>query len=169
MKSASPWRGLLAGLAAAATMLALAGCETLTHRDAPRVNVVGVDPLKGESLELRFVVRLRVQNPNDIGIDFDGVAVDLDLNGMRLASGVSSERGSVPRFGETLIAVPVSVPAFAAVRQLMGLSGVAARGELPYTVSGKLAGSLFASVRFSHSGTLKLAQQTGSALPEPGR
>ncbi len=157
MRPASTPRVLLAWLLATA-MLALAGCETFTRPDALRVNVVGVEPLAGEGLELRFIVKLRVQNPNDTPVDFDGVAVDLDLNGKNLASGVSDQKGTVPRFGETLLSVPVSVSAFAVVRQAIGLTDVQARGELPYAVSGKLAGGMFGSVRFSHSGTLRLPQ-----------
>ena len=99
-----------------------------------------------------------MQNPNDASVDFDGVALDLELNGKNLASGVSDQKGTVPRYGETVISVPVSVSAFAAVRQAMGLSDVAARGELPYVVRGKLAGGTFGSVGFSDSGTLKLPQ-----------
>jgi LEA14-like dessication related protein len=141
---------------AAALLLALAGCETLIHPDALRVNVVGVEPQKSEGLELRFVVKLRVQNPNDLSLDFDGVAVDLEVNGKNLASGVSDQKGSVPRYGEALIGIPVTVSAFAAVRQVLALTDGAERTELPYTVRGKLAGGTFGSIRFTHSGTLKL-------------
>jgi LEA14-like dessication related protein len=149
-------RLILAWLAMAAMVLTLAGCETMTGRDALRVSVVGVEPLKSEGLELRFVVKLRVQNPSEAPVDFDGVSLDLEVNGKNLASGVSSERGSVPRLGETLLSVPVSVSAFALVRQAMGLTDASARGDLPYVVSGKLAGGAFGNVRFSNSGTLKL-------------
>lgn len=149
------------------SLLALAGCASIG--DPLRVAVVGVEPLQGAGLELRFAVKLRVQNPNDMGIDFDGVAVDLEVNGKNLASGVSDQKGTVPRFGEALIAVPVTVSAFAAVRQLLDITEVQARGELPYTVRGKLAGGTFGSVRFSHSGTLKLPQGAGApAAPSGG-
>lgn len=136
--------------------LALQGCATLAQHDALKIHVAGVEPLQGEGLELRFLVKLRVQNPNDKAIEFDGVALDLDLNGKSLASGVSDQKGIVPRFGETLLEVPLTVSAFAAVRQAMALSGAADRGEMPYVVSGKLAGGLFGTVRFSSSGTLTL-------------
>jgi LEA14-like dessication related protein len=136
--------------------LALPGCATLGQRDALKVTVAGVEPLPGEGLELRFLVRLRLQNPNDTAIEFDGVALDLALNGKDLASGVSAQKGVVPRFGETLLDVPLTVSAFAAVRQALSLSGAADKGELPYVVTGKLAGGLFGSVRFSSSGVLTL-------------
>ena len=151
------WRGL-AALAVALALPWLAGCSTLTQPDKVRVNVVGVEPLPGEGMELRFAVKLRVQNPNDIAVDYDGVAVDLELDGKNLATGVSDAKGTVPRFGETVVVVPVSISAFAALRQALAFAGGSRRDEIPYTVNGKLAGNLFGTVRFSHAGTLKMPQ-----------
>ena len=154
------WIGTWLGISVCT--LLLAGCVTMS--DALRVNVVGVEPLQGEGLELRFAVKLRVQNPNETSISFDGVAVDLDLDGKNVATGVSDQQGSVPRFGETIITIPVTVSAFSVARLLVGLTDAQSRGEVPYAVSGKLAGGSFGSVRFSRSGTLKLPQSaTGAA------
>lgn len=155
-----------AGFGAALLLVLLAACATLG--DALRVNVVGVEPLQGEGLEVRFAVKLRVQNPNETAIEFDGVAVDLDLDGKNVASGVSDERGSVPRFGEALITVPVTVSAFNVARVLVGLTGAQPRGEIPYAVSGKLAGGSFGAVRFSRSGTLALPQPAAGASAPGG-
>ncbi len=94
-------RVALAWLAAIAMLVALAGCQTLTDPEALRVAVVGVDPLPGHGMELRFAVKLRVQNPNNLSVDFDSLAVDLELDGEHIASGVSDQRGTLPRFGET--------------------------------------------------------------------
>ena len=155
LSAATRW---LAALLAACLLLPwLAGCATI-GADALRVNVVGVEPLQGEGMELRFAVKLRVQNPNDASVDFDGVAVDLELNGRSLATGVSDARGSVPRFGETVIVVPVSISAFAALRQVLAFTDGTKRDEIPYVVSGKLAGAGFGSVRFSQSGTMRMPQ-----------
>ncbi len=153
----------LAALLAACLLPWLAGCATLGGTDALRVNVVGVEPLQGEGMELRFAVKLRVQNPNDLSVDFDGVAVDLELNGKNLATGVSDAKGTVPRFGETVIVVPVSISAFAALRQVLAFTDGTRRDEVPYVVNGKLAGNTFGSVRFSHSGTLKLPSASSPA------
>lgn len=155
-----------AGLGLALLLVLLAACATIG--DALRVNVVGVEPLQGEGLELRFAVRLRVQNPNEGAIEFDGVAVDLELDGKAVATGVSDQKGSVPRFGEAIITVPVTVSAFNVARVLVGLSGASSRGEIPYAVSGKLAGGSFGAVRFSRSGTLSLPQPSAKATPSGG-
>lgn len=132
----------------------LGACASLGDRDPLRIDLVGLEPLPGQGLEVRFAVKLRVQNPNDNAVEFDGVALDLEVNGRPLASGVSDQRGSVPRFGETLISVPVSISAFSAMRQAWGAAGYQPGQGLPYVLRGKLAGGLLGTHRFSDSGTL---------------
>ncbi|WP_345793613.1 LEA type 2 family protein [Thauera sp. JM12B12] len=153
-------RSLALLLAAFLASLLLAGCASLVQREPVRINVVGLEPLPGEGMEMRFKVKLRVQNPNETAIDFDGLALDLDLNGRPFASGVSDRTGSVPRFGETLIEIPVSVSAIAVVRQALGvIEGVdGSKAEVPYALRGRLAGGLLGGMRFSDSGTLKLPE-----------
>ena len=136
--------------------LILAGCASLMQREPVRINVVGLEPIPGEGMEMRFKVKLRVQNPNETAIDFDGLALDLDLNGKAFASGVSDRAGSVPSFGETLVEIPVSVSAIAVVRQALGVIEGDAKAEVPYALRGRLAGGLLGGMRFSDSGTLKL-------------
>src|SRR4051812_19638885 len=82
---------------------ALFGCASLTQRDPVQVYVAGIEPLQGEGIELRMKIVLRVQNPNDVPIDYSGVYLSLDVEGRTLASGVSEMAGSIPRFGESVI------------------------------------------------------------------
>lgn len=149
-------------LAALALPILAAGCAGLPGLEPLKVHVVGLDGLPGEGFELRFALKLRVQNPNAIALDYDGVALDLDVNGRNLASGVSSEHGTIPRFGETVITVPVSVSAVAAVRQMFGLidgrTRSSVRGELPYALRGRLGSGLLGSLPFAAEGMLRLPQ-----------
>jgi len=144
------------------TALALGACAALPRIDPVTVDVVGLEPLAGQGLESRFLVKLRVQNPNDTAIVFDGVYVELDLRGQRLASGVSDAQGSVPRFGEVVLSVPVTIPVTALFRQALGMAaGDASRAD--YRLRGKLAGPALGSVRFESRGELALPQ----ARPDP--
>jgi len=133
-----------------------AGCASLQGRDPIQVIVAGVEPLQGEGLELRMLVKLRIQNPNDLPLDFNGVSVELDVQGKRFATGVSDAAGSVPRFGETLVDVPVSISVFRIARQAIGVMTNEYRGKLVYEMTGKLAGPAFNSVRFQSKGELTL-------------
>lgn len=158
-------RPLAAGLlvAAVAAPLLLAGCASLPGMEPPRVSVVGVERLRGEGLELRLALKLRVQNVGSVPLTFDGLALDLDVNGRRLASGVLSEAGTVPRYGEQVLTVPVTVSATAAVRQMLGLLDGSAPRELPYVLRGRLSGGpvagmslLGAGISFTAEGSLQL-------------
>lgn len=135
---------------------ALTGCAAWPDSEPPRVNIVGIERMTGEGFEIRFGLKLRVQNPRNIPIEYDGLALDLDVNGRSLASGVTDAKGTVPRFGETVITVPVSVSAVMAVRQMLGLADGSVRGELPYALRGRLGGGLGGGTTFSAEGTLKL-------------
>ena len=140
-------------IAAAATVSA---CSALPTRDPPQVTVAGIQPLQGQGLEMRMLVKLRVQNPNDTQIDYHGVAVKLDVQNKTLASGVSDQAGTVPRFGEAVIEVPITISAMNIARQVMGAMGGKPIEKVDYVLNGKLNGSLFNTVRFKSAGTLDL-------------
>lgn len=143
-------------------VLSLSACALFPHRDPLNINVVGIEPLPSQELELRFAVKLRVQNPNESAIDYNGVALDLEVNGRTLASGVSDQAGSIPRFAETVLSVPVSISAFSVLRQTLGLSQTQTLDNLPYVLKGKLAGGPFGTMRFVERGTLDLPATTAT-------
>lgn len=144
------------GVATLLLALVLGGCAGMLARDPVRMSVVGIEPLAGEGLEMRFDLKLRLQNPNETPLDYDGMAVELELNGKPFASGVSDRKGSVPRFGETLFSVPVTVSAFTAIRQALAVVKGGTLDDVPYVLRGKLGGGAFGVMRFSEKGTLSL-------------
>lgn len=149
-------------LLATSLALLLGGCALLNPRDPVTVNVAGIDPLPGQDLEARMAVHLRLQNPNDTPIDYDGVALSLEVNGQPLASGVSDQRGQVGRYGEALLTVPVSISAFSVLRQAVGFAATAPAAQVPYVLRGKLSGGLLGTVRFKESGTLDSSAWNGA-------
>jgi len=140
---------------------AVSGCASLQGRDPLQVTVAGVEPLQGQGMELRLLVKLRVQNPNDAPVDYNGVAVEMDVQGKTFATGVTDAHGSVPRFGESLIEIPVTASAFGMARQALGRMTGGAPGKISYELKGKLNGSAFSTVRFQNHGEFELP--TGAA------
>lgn len=140
--------------------LGLNACALFQQRDPLNINVIGIDPLPGQDLELRMAVKIRVQNPNETPVDFNGIALELEVNDQPLAAGVSNQRGHIGRYDETVIVVPVSITAFAFLRQAYGLSRVESLQGLPYVLRGKLAGGPLGTVRFSDKGKLDLPAPT---------
>ena len=145
----------------------LAGCAGLPGSEPLRVTLAGVESLPGQGMEVRMAVKLRVQNPNDAPVNFDGVALTLDLRGSELASGVSDVRGTVPRFGETVLVVPVTVSAFAVARQVIGLAS-GDNSKLDFVARGRLSDGSFGGARFESKGSFDLpAGFPGTAAPRP--
>jgi LEA14-like dessication related protein len=161
-------RRLLMICLSALVLTGLSACASLGGREPVKVNVVAVEPLTGQGLELRFMVKLRVQNPNDAPVEFDGIAIDLDVRGTDFASGVSDQRGTVPRFGELVLSVPVTVSASSVIKQALSFALGGRDGnreKLSYQLRGKLAGSgaSFGGLRFTSSGEMDLPAGMGAA------
>ncbi|KIU52625.1 MULTISPECIES: LEA type 2 family protein [Pseudomonas] len=143
--------------------LSLSACALLQGRDPLTISVIGIEPLPGQDLEMRMAVKLRVQNPNETPIDYNGVALNLEVNGQPLATGVSDQHGSIGRYDEAVLSIPVSITAFSMLRQAVGLSRVSNLDGMPYVLRGKLAGGAFGTMRFTDSGRLALPKPTDTA------
>lgn len=142
-----------------------AGCSQLPLRDPLRISLVGIEPLPGQGLELRMAMKLRVQNPNDTAVDFDGVSLEVDLRGMSFASGVSDQVGSVPRYSEVVVSVPVSVSAMSVLRQGLSFAN-GDRSSITYAIRGKIGGSMLGSTSFKTNGQVELPTSLlGTATP----
>lgn len=158
---------LIVFMVLAVLQLALQGCASLQGRDPLQVTVAGIEPVEGEGqgLELRMLVKLRVQNPNDAPIDYNGVAVEMLVQGKTFATGVSDAAGSVPRFGESVIAVPVTASALRILGHAFSMFQGDASGPISYELKGKLNGPAFNSVHFQTKGELNLGA-TSPGQPE---
>lgn len=143
-------------LALAALPLLLAACAALAPDNAPKVDVVGIEPLAGDGPEVRMLVKLRIVNPSDTPVEFNGAYVEINVDEQSYASGVSAAAGSIPRFSETVLNVPVTVNTLAVVRQVYTLMTGARSAPLRYQLRGKLSGPLLHSHRFESHGQLEL-------------
>jgi LEA14-like dessication related protein len=145
-----------------------AGCAAIKQNEPLRISVAGMQPLEGKGMEARFAVQLRIQNHSDKPLDYDGIALDLDLRGTSFASGVSDQRGAIPRFGETVITVPVTVPASAILRQVFQIATSernSAKTKVDYQLRGLLGGPGLAGGRhFDSTGELILPASGGAEI-----
>lgn len=133
----------------------VAGCAGIGMGNPLNVAIVGFEPLPGEGLEARFALKLRVQNPTDTAFTFNGAALTVFVRGERFATGVSNEAGTVPRFGETIVTVPVSVPASALLGQVLNATS-ADPGRFDYRVRGSLHATEYGSRPFDSTGELRV-------------
>ena len=79
----------------------LAACSLLAPQfTRPQVSVVSIQLVGGNFLQQNFLVKLNIQNPNDRPLPVNGLHVELNVAGQRLASGVSNQPFVVPAHGE---------------------------------------------------------------------
>lgn len=147
----------LARIAAVILLLSTAGCASLTSLEAPEVRVTSLQMLESApgSLEQRFAVGLRLTNPNNRAIDVEGLDFELELNGNRLARGVTDNAFELPRLGEAETLVVVTTSLFDVLRQALDLAG-RSDAAMDYRVRGRLhLGSGFVrSIPFDREGRI---------------
>lgn len=137
-------------------VLVLAACAAIQQSDPLQVTVVDIASAPSEGLEARMQLKLRVQNPNAAPIDFSGIYVELNVLGKNFGSGVSSESGTVPGFGEAVIGVPVTVSILGLAGQAMEVLGGKRLDKLTYELRGKLNTATSGTLRFKSQGELTL-------------
>ena len=134
--------------------LALGGCAQYRPVD---VFVINLQPTEGSALEQRIRIDLRIQNPNDQPIDAHGMQIRLDVNGARLARGVSDAAFTIPRLGETTTSIVATTSLFDLAKQIVALSGTQ---SFKYVLEGdvyvdRMPGGLGRSVSFHNEGEFK--------------
>ena len=127
-------------------------CASLPDRDPVQVQVAGIEPLPGEGMEMRMLVKLRVQNPNNDPVDYDGIYLKLEVQDRAFATGVSDERGTVPRYGEALVSVPMTVSTLRMMSNIFGMLDGKPVDKVRYKLYGKLDGPGLGSTRFELQG-----------------
>lgn len=135
---------------ALALALLLAACAPVISKP-PAVTLAGVDLESIGLFEQRYILQLRVTNPNDSDIPVEGVSFDIELNGMHFASGVSNSAVTIPRLGEALLEVKATSNLASFMRQLRDLNKDGKSG-LDYRIKGDLRVSGYGAVPFDRAG-----------------
>jgi LEA14-like dessication related protein len=134
--------------------LILSGCAGMHFRgEPPRLNVADLRVMEATPLEQRYLVKLRIQNPNPDGLTIDGLTFDLFFNGRLLASGMSGEKVYVGRYSDEIMEARATSTAFGIFRQLMALSRGGAR-SFDYRLKGKLSLAGYEPLPFDRRGSL---------------
>ena len=140
----------------------LTACASMLGLEKPQVALAGLDLQEIGLFEQRFLVTLRVTNPNDRAVSVDGVEFSLDLNGEKFASGVGSDKVTLPQHGDALVRLTVATSLGRVWKQLRALQSL--DKPLTYRITGRLyAPWLPGGVPFDNSGELPAL---GELLPD---
>ena len=151
-------------LAAITCAAFLAACSLFTPKfERPNLSVVGIQMLDGNFFQQNFLVRLKIQNPNDRALPVNGLGADLKIAGEKFATGVSNRAFTVGAYGETEFEMTVSA------NMAVGLLKLLAKGDskldaIDYDLSGKVSIDLpfMRSIPFHQNGAYSLKGKTFS-------
>ncbi|WP_051710019.1 LEA type 2 family protein [Andreprevotia chitinilytica] len=135
-----------------ATLLLAACMNVPDHFEKPRVSLAGIELKEVGLLEQRFVLTLRLQNPNNISIPIDGLDAELSIADKPLAQGVLRQHVTLPALGEATVPIEVTANLPALIKAWRALQQ---RGSY------RLTGKLFVPLRpdgvpFDHTGELPM-------------
>ena len=145
-----------------AMLALLTGCAgSSPHMEPLSVTLSDIQPGQMGLLEQEYLIKIRVQNPNNVEIPVTGLSYRIELNGKSFAKGVSKQDVTVPAFGEVVLDATA----------VGGLSGILTQiaqfqkgvpDKVSYRLSGKLA-STSSSYPFDVVDNIELPGLTGAA------
>lgn len=134
----------------------LAACSGLGGlSQKPEISLAGLDLVELGLFEQRFVMKLRIRNPNDVDLPINGMTFDVELNGQAFAKGLSDRAVTVPRMGEALLEVKATSNLGSVLRQLRELQK-GGRDRVDYRLFGRISLDGFGSIPFDRRGDLQM-------------
>lgn len=117
----------------------LGGCATLSGlNEPPRVSLVSIVPANIQLFEQRFLVTLKVQNPNAKDITIRGLDYTIEVNDKIFAQGVSGKPITIAAYGEGLAEVEVMSTLQRFMEQLEAF-GLRSKPSIDYAISGHVS------------------------------
>jgi len=135
------------------------GCANvgLEAFDEPTVELLALEPLPGRGMEARFLLRLRIVNPNPIALDIDGLAYDVFLRDNKVLSGASNRAVRVEAYSEGEAAVEVAAGMMGSLGLIRDLLANPVDGGIPYRLDAKISRKgIGGSMRVSREGSLDI-------------
>ncbi|OIP48864.1 MAG: hypothetical protein COZ12_02540 [Deltaproteobacteria bacterium CG_4_10_14_3_um_filter_60_8] len=143
-------------------LISLAGCAGLfQHLEAPHVSLADVRLRDSTLFEQRYVLFLRIQNPNTFAIPVQGLQYNLDLAGEPFAQGLADKGVEIPAMGSAILEVEAVSTTVALVKQLQRMGASNGAEKLGYRVQGVLHLGGRPRLPFDYQGEINLAGLLG--------
>ncbi len=129
------------------------------YSETPRVSLNDIKPLDMTLFEQRYMLKLRVQNPNEVDLAIRGMSYTVYINDRKFADGVSQQVVTVPAFGEQVVEVEVVSNLLRIIEQFSNRDKES-RGKLNWRINGGLSlENRLGRLPFEYSGELDLTPQ----------
>jgi LEA14-like dessication related protein len=152
-----PYISLFSGLIV--IFLILSGCAGWNQRlETPRITLSNFSVQEIKVFESVFKVEMRVFNTNDVPLEIKGLQCDLELNGKRLATGVTNVKINIPSYETGIIPMTLYSSVLDVITMLRGL---AKTNKLEYKLTGRIRlgkGVIPSTIPFKSTGELPLQE-----------
>ena len=151
-----------------ALVMLLAACATGSKLETPRLKVVGIQMLSTDMFAQRFVVRMLVQNPNDMELQVRGLDYQIILMGDSFADGVSNDQFLLPALGEAEFDMMITTNFVSSFGRLISRMGGGKLEDIEYEIVGKIFvdKGMLRKIPFSHRGTVDFSRALGEKKGE---
>ena len=137
--------------------LILSGCAGWGKRlEPPRITLSNFNVQEIKIFESVFSIEMRVFNTNEIPMEIKGINCDLELNGKRLATGVTNVKITIPSYDTAIIPMTLYSSVLDVVNVLRSL---AKTEKLDYKLTGHVRlgkGAIPSTIPFKSTGELPL-------------
>ena len=145
----------------------VAGCAGvgLDAFEDPDVELLALEPLPARGMEARFLLRLRIVNPNPLKLDIDGLAYEVFLRDAKVLSGASNERVVIEAYSEGEAALEVAAGMLGSLALLRDLMSNPTADAIPYRLKAKISRrGIGGAIRVRREGTLDLTRGLRTSL-----
>ena len=161
--SLQPPQGLLALLVLSLVGI---GCTSLGSLESPEVTLAGVQITEMTVFETTIETKLRIGNPNNEDLTFDGASFKLELDDRKIGRGMTPERHTIPRLSTEVVPVTFHVNNAAAI---LRIKEILDKQRVTYTVWATLfleRGGGTRKLKSERSGEIDLAEAGLGTSPE---
>jgi LEA14-like dessication related protein len=156
-----------------ALLATLASCASLGPKlVAPELSLLGIQIMSADMFSQQFMVRVKVENPNDLEVAVSGLEYEIFLMGDSFAEGASESSFVLPAKGEAEFDMIVKTNFVSSLGRLVSRTGGGKLENVPYQVTGKLMleKGIMRTIPFSHAGTVdftKAKEKMKAIEPKP--
>lgn len=115
--------------------LMLGACANMKLPEKPQVSLLAVNLESVNLFEQRFVLTLKVSNPNDIALPIDGVSFNVALNQVQIGQAAHKDKFTLPANGESTVKIRVSTQLATLLQQAHQLQSAK---TLNYQIDGEI-------------------------------
>jgi len=120
------------------TLFLLSGCATMNlDYEEPSVELVSFKALPTNGFEQNFEIGLKLTNPNNFELPFNGISYQLNVAGETLAHGVAANIPTAEAYGESRFVVPISTSLLGGIKVIKALMDSKGQ-DISYQLKAKL-------------------------------